>query len=333
VSSGTVTETTTTAVTTVTTAPSPSMREATEMLIDNMYIYNKEWCLLYTKDFLYIWNPYCAIELSHTSNGWFRFLINNKLYSMYSNGKPEMNATEAVGGGETTPNEQGSSVDENKLMFVNRLLRAKQSFLSDPRTSRNIHALFSSEQSKTREVRVENWTLRCSASSNELEIRNVFAVQRILFQPGVNGIEFESNKSEVLRYVGLVNQGIGFSLPDTKCQAPQPPPKPTLVSSVSSKLSALQHYFSEASLKTHKLRQKDLKDNVAKLAAKLNEDYLKSCQLKPRALALKLINLVEEMKDASSNDDMIGFEKSLNDLKSKLFFCFIIIYLSDFNFF
>lgn len=309
------------------------MREATEMVIDNMYIYNKEWCLLYTKDFIYIWNPYCAIELSHTSNGWFRFLINNKLYSMYSNGKPEMNATESVGGGETAANEQGSSVDENKLMFVNRLLRAKQSFLSDPRTSRNIHALFSSEQSKTREIRVENWTLRCSASSNELEIRNVFAVQRILFQPGVNGIEFESNKSEVLRYVGLVNQGIGFNLPDTKCQAPQPPPKPTLVSSVSSKLSALQHYFSEASLKTHKLRQKDLKDNVSKLAAKLNEDYLKSCQLKPRALALKLINLVEEMKDASSNDDMIGFEKSLNDLKSMfLFFSFIIIYLILFLF-
>lgn len=164
------------------------------MCLDNVYIWLNEWALLYTKDFIYIWNPFCAIELSHSSNGWFRFLINNKLYSMYSNGKPEAGSTPSSTA--TTTLAAGNEVDENKLMFVNRLLRAKQTFLSDPRTATNVHSLFSGERFKNKEMRVENWTFKC-LSETELEIRNVFAVQRILFKQSINGIEFESNKSEV----------------------------------------------------------------------------------------------------------------------------------------
>ena len=38
---------------------------------------------------MYVWNESVALELSLASNGWFRYLITNKLYTMYSSGTPE----------------------------------------------------------------------------------------------------------------------------------------------------------------------------------------------------------------------------------------------------
>jgi hypothetical protein len=58
--------------------------------LDRIYVWNSNWFLLYTKDLIYVWNGFFILELSHNSNGWFRFLINSNLYSMYSNGQPEL---------------------------------------------------------------------------------------------------------------------------------------------------------------------------------------------------------------------------------------------------
>lgn len=295
----------------------PTTNESESIIqVDRMYVWENEWCLLCVKDFVYAWNPYCAVELSHTSNGWFRFLVNNKLYSMYSNGKPETTQQEEE-------EEEEELVDENKLMFVNRLLRAKQTFTNCPNEQ-----LFTDT---TDQRVIGNWTLRrVGERGDEMEIRNMSAAaQRILFRVGLHGIEFDgaanSSSSRRQSFVGLVNQGNGFSLPPpttttTTTTDRPPPPKPS--SSNVSKLSALQHYFSEAALKTSRTRQKDLKESVAKLAAKLADDYLKSCQLKPRPLALQLINLVADMRHAAAHDNMSAFEKSLDDLKCKpIHFC------------
>ncbi len=42
-----------------------------------------------SKDCVYLWNEYTAIELSKVSNGWFRFLVDGKLSTMYSSGSTE----------------------------------------------------------------------------------------------------------------------------------------------------------------------------------------------------------------------------------------------------
>ena len=84
--------------------------DATEIKTDEAYMWNNEWCTICCRDFIYVWNAYFAIELSHNSNGWFRFLCDDKLYSMYSNGKPEVS----------------SETDENKAMFMSKLVKAKQ---------------------------------------------------------------------------------------------------------------------------------------------------------------------------------------------------------------
>jgi len=40
------------------------------------------------------------MELANESNGWFRFVINDRLATMYSSGSPEINPNPAEGGSE-----------------------------------------------------------------------------------------------------------------------------------------------------------------------------------------------------------------------------------------
>lgn len=49
----------------------------------------RDWCFVRSRDCLYLWNDYCVIELSNVSNGWFRFLVDNRLATMYSSGSTE----------------------------------------------------------------------------------------------------------------------------------------------------------------------------------------------------------------------------------------------------
>ena len=49
----------------------------------------RDWSFVCSPDCLYLWNEYSAIELSNVSNGWFRFLVDNKLATMYSSGSTE----------------------------------------------------------------------------------------------------------------------------------------------------------------------------------------------------------------------------------------------------
>ena len=41
------------------------------------------------RDCLYVWSDAAALELSNGSNGWFRFILDGKLATMYSSGSPE----------------------------------------------------------------------------------------------------------------------------------------------------------------------------------------------------------------------------------------------------
>ena len=64
------------------------LEDATEIIQGRPYHW-KDWCLIRSRDCLYLWNESCALELSNGSNGWFRFILDNKLATMYSSGSPE----------------------------------------------------------------------------------------------------------------------------------------------------------------------------------------------------------------------------------------------------
>ena len=107
--------------------------EVSEIVANEAYTWNNEWCLVCCKDFVYIWSGFVALELSHNSNGWFRFLLDDKLFSMYSNGKPEVS----------------SETDENKAMFAGKLVKAKQTVDAAKRCRR----IFIAPAKKTAQIR------------------------------------------------------------------------------------------------------------------------------------------------------------------------------------
>merc|ERR1711974_438575 len=69
--------------------PTPKPKEdATDITSEKAYSW-RDWSIARGRDCLYIWSDACALELSNGSNGWFRFILDGKLATMYSHGSPE----------------------------------------------------------------------------------------------------------------------------------------------------------------------------------------------------------------------------------------------------
>ena len=121
----------------------------TALQINHAYQW-KDWNVVRSIDCLYIWNEFSALELANESNGWFRFVINDRLATMYSSGSPEINPNPSEGGSE----------------FCHKVLRAccrVQSAIPPP-------AILSSPGEA--HLKISNWSLQ-SKKENELTITNV----------------------------------------------------------------------------------------------------------------------------------------------------------------
>lgn len=64
------------------------LEDARELLIGKAYHW-RDWFICRGRDCLYVWSDAAALELSNGSNGWFRFILDGKLATMYSSGSPE----------------------------------------------------------------------------------------------------------------------------------------------------------------------------------------------------------------------------------------------------
>lgn len=64
------------------------IEDAKEILPGKAYHW-RDWSVCRGRDCLYIWSDAAALELSNGSNGWFRFILDGKLATMYSSGSPE----------------------------------------------------------------------------------------------------------------------------------------------------------------------------------------------------------------------------------------------------
>lgn len=64
------------------------MEDARELSVGKAYHW-RDWCICRGRDCLYVWSDAAALELSNGSNGWFRFILDGKLATMYSSGSPE----------------------------------------------------------------------------------------------------------------------------------------------------------------------------------------------------------------------------------------------------
>jgi E3 ubiquitin-protein ligase HECTD1 len=63
----------------------PSNEDAKELVPGRPYHW-RDWSCVRGRDCLYLWSDSAALELSNGSNGWFRFILDGKLATMYSSG-------------------------------------------------------------------------------------------------------------------------------------------------------------------------------------------------------------------------------------------------------
>jgi len=171
------------------TAYTVPMEDAKEILMGRPYHW-KDWCICRGRDCLYIWNESAALELSNGSNGWFRFVLDGKLATMYSSGSPE-------GGSDTT---------ESRSEFVEKLQRCKATLksgvLSQPLLSNVAPSLL---------IKVGNWALSCK-KEGELNIHNTDGQQQTtILKEDMPGFLFESNRGTRHSFTAETTLGSEFA--------------------------------------------------------------------------------------------------------------------------
>ena len=302
--------------------------------IGKAYLWNMTWCLTFTKDFLYIWNKYCVIELSYNSNGWFRYLLDSNLYSMYSNGQPETIADR----------------DESKNTFLEKFKKAKQNIMTTATHDINEICQEIFKPNDDLVIKIENWQLTSMGASNEVHITNIYANQKTILK-AESGFQFESNRNEKLSFTSSNELNEDFDIPwleefeefkKTELDNSDEDARPMSTSissaavtpvesenakalSASAKLVALQKHLASSEAKLHENRQKMLKNEIFELAEKIYKEYILEAQYKPRDLALKLNNLVSKLNNAVNTQQTVEssewkdmYVSALTDLKDVL---------------
>ncbi|KAM9711616.1 E3 ubiquitin-protein ligase HECTD1 isoform 8-T8 [Dama dama] len=147
----------------------------------------RDWSIIRGRDCLYIWSDAAALELSNGSNGWFRFILDGKLATMYSSGSPE----------------GGSDSSESRSEFLEKLQRARgqvkpstssQPILSTPGPTK---------------LTVGNWSLTC-LKEGEIAIHNSDGQQATVLKEDLPGFVFESNRGTRHSFTAETSLGSEF---------------------------------------------------------------------------------------------------------------------------
>ncbi|XP_052898367.1 E3 ubiquitin-protein ligase Ufd4 [Anopheles moucheti] len=174
-------------VTASATGTTVSVEDAKEILHGKAYHWH-DWSICRGRDCLYVWSDSAALELSNGSNGWFRFILDGKLATMYSSGSPE----------------NGSDSTENRGEFLEKLQRARaavrqvtvsQPILSAPSLAR---------------IAVGNWVLQ-SQKEHQLHINNSEGHQVTILQDELPGFIFESNRGTKHTFTAETTLGPDFA--------------------------------------------------------------------------------------------------------------------------
>ncbi|XP_026465706.1 E3 ubiquitin-protein ligase Ufd4 isoform X4 [Ctenocephalides felis] len=170
-------------------AETDGSEDAKEILPGRAYHW-RDWCVCRGRDCLYVWSDAAALELSNGSNGWFRFILDGKLATMYSSGSPE----------------GGTDSSENRGEFLEKLQRARsavkpnvssQPILSKPGPVRLV---------------VGNWAL-ASKKEQELHIHNSDGHQQsTILKDDLPGFIFESNRGTKHSFIAETSLGPEFTL-------------------------------------------------------------------------------------------------------------------------
>uniref|UniRef100_A0A1A8P4P0 E3 ubiquitin-protein ligase n=1 Tax=Nothobranchius rachovii TaxID=451742 RepID=A0A1A8P4P0_9TELE len=147
----------------------------------------RDWSIIRGRDCLYIWSDAAALELSNGSNGWFRFILDGKLATMYSSGSPE----------------GGSDSSESRSEFLEKLQRAR-SQVKPVTTSQPILSIVGPIK-----LTVGNWSLTC-LKDGEIAIHNSDGQQATILKEDLPGFVFESNRGTKHSFTAETSLGSEF---------------------------------------------------------------------------------------------------------------------------
>ncbi|XP_014790157.1 E3 ubiquitin-protein ligase HECTD1 [Octopus bimaculoides] len=167
----------------------PVIEDAKEILPGKPYHW-KDWSIVRGRDCLYLWSDAAALELSNGSNGWFRFILDSKLATMYSSGSPE----------------GGSDSSENRGEFVEKLQKAR----SQIRSGTMSQPIVSKPDAAS--LIVGNWVLMCK-KTGEMQIHNSDGQQQsTLLGEDLPGFIFVSNRGTRHSFTAETTLGPEFAV-------------------------------------------------------------------------------------------------------------------------
>ncbi|KAH8033544.1 hypothetical protein HPB51_013621 [Rhipicephalus microplus] len=148
-----------------------AQKDVREIVVARPYHW-RGWSLLRARDCLYLWNKVVFLELPNASRGWFRFILDGRLTTLYSSGWPK----------------RSFDTSKNRSDFFRGLQQARA--MVKPRTKSQ--PLLSSPS--TLRLVVGKWSLSCTKES-ELAIHNSDRRQQVtLLREDLLGFIFESTR-------------------------------------------------------------------------------------------------------------------------------------------
>ncbi|XP_036321102.1 E3 ubiquitin-protein ligase Ufd4 isoform X1 [Rhagoletis pomonella] len=243
--------------TTSTTTTEDAMEDAKEILQGKAYHWH-EWSICRGRDCLYVWSDSAALELSNGSNGWFRFILDGKLATMYSSGSPE-NGNDSSGRGRDM---DSVTSEENRGEFLEKLLRARSAVRPGSPSQPILPTV-----SVLRLV-VGNWVLQ-SQKPNQLQIHNTEGHQVTVLQDDLPGFIFESNRGTKHTFTAEHTLGPDFA-----------------------------SGWSTGKKKKIKTKTEVQKTQVKNLARDIYNKYFKAAQAVPRGAVAKLTSIVKQIEVA-----------------------------------
>lgn len=273
------------------------LQDATKLLPGRPYHWH-DWCIVRGRDCLYLWSDFCAIELSNGSNGWFRFVLDGKLATMYSSGSPE----------------GGSSSSESRTEFLDKLQRARSAVPS----STVSQPILSS--TKTESITVGNWTLSCK-TDDQVVVINTDGQQATILKEDLPGFLFESNRGTKHTFTAETSLGPDFAFswngkPGKKFQSKK--------EQIRQKLSTWAHslyckYFKDADMTPHGAMATLHKiSETLNTCASSNEPFLEEKKKEVYEALQELCTLLKEESMLSSYEiQTSGLVTALNNCLNK----------------
>lgn len=171
-----------------------AQEDAREILQGKPYHW-RDWSIIRGRDCLYIWSDAAALELSNGSNGWFRFILDGKLATMYSSGSPEGGSDSS---GNAAPTKRKAEMDpalsdlafpfpESRSEFLEKLQRARSQVKPVTSSQPVLSGLGPTK------LTVGNWSLTC-LKDGEIAIHNSDGQQATILKEDLPGFVFESNR-------------------------------------------------------------------------------------------------------------------------------------------